>query len=108
MSNKDNNQNESRKGVFFLCNLGAIGGGIMLLIVTKLEVLSWLGDGSWIWGLVLFPFFTLGVVNIGRALFEQYVRDIEMFSPSKRWYWIYSIITVLCLVALSNAFTNLF
>ena len=107
MKNSDKNSNESHRSLFYLCNFCAIGLAIVLLVLTRFEILSWLGGGSWILGLVLYPFFVLGIVNVGRALFEQYVNDIEMLPKSNRWYWIYSIITILCGVALTSAIAML-
>lgn len=100
MSN--NKHDDDHKNMFLLINLGGVGLGIALLLLTKFQILLTIGKGSWWLGITIYPFFILGITNIARAIWEQYVKDIELLGKTQKWVVIYSVITLLCVFALSQ------
>ena len=77
---------------------------VVLIIVAVILATNWsmildIGGGSWLLGIILMPFFFIGGINIIRAFWYLFEKDVESLEIAEYWHFIlYLILSVVSYV----------
>lgn len=75
---------------------------VVLIIVALILATNWsmildIGGGSWLLGIILMPFFFIGGINIIRAFWYLFEKDVESLGIAE--YWVGILYLIVCVVS---------
>ena len=69
---------------------------VVITLATNWSMILNIGGGSWLLGIILLPFFFVGGINVIRAFWYLFERDIESLKIGEYWHSI--LYLILCVV----------
>jgi hypothetical protein len=70
---------------------------VAVTLATNWSMILNIGGGSWLLGIILMPFFFIGGINIIRAFWHLFEKDIESLGIEK--YWLGILYFIVCFVS---------